>query len=87
MARKTKNGKGVMSILARLVGYMFKYYKLQLIVVLICITLNSIAAISSSIFIERIVDDVMKPGIDGGLGWDGVKDKLLTIIEIGRAHV
>ena len=82
MARKTKNGKGVMSILARLVGYMFKYYKLQLIVVLICITLNSIAAISSSIFIERIVDDVIKPGIDGGLGWDGVKDKLLTIIAI-----
>ena len=80
MARKTKINKSVMSILARLVGYMFKYYKIQLVVVLICITLNSIAAISSSIFIERIVNKVITPGVTGGLGWAGVKSELLKII-------
>ena len=69
-----------MSILSRLIKYMFEYYKLPLIIVLICITLNSMAAISSSIFIERIVNDVITPGIANG--WDSVKDKLLTIIGI-----
>ena len=78
--RITKSNKGVMSILSRLIKYMFEYYKLHLIIVLICITLNSMAAISSSIFIERIVNDVITPGIANG--WDSVKDKLLTIIGI-----
>ena len=63
MAQRTKSSKGVMSILGYLVKYMFKYYRFPLIVVLICITLNSMAAISSSIFIERIVNDVITPGI------------------------
>lgn len=78
--RITKSNKGIMSILSRLIKYMFEYYKLPLIIVLICITLNSMAAISSSIFIERIVNDVITPGIANG--WDSVKDKLLTIIGI-----
>ncbi len=78
--RITKSNKGVMSILSRLIKYMFEYYKLPLIIVLICIKLNSMAAISSSIFIERIVNDVITPGIANG--WDSVKDKLLTIIGI-----
>lgn len=80
MAQRTKSSKGVMSILGYLVKYMFKYYRFPLIVVLICITLNSMAAISSSIFIERIVNDVITPGIANG--WDSVKDTLLTIIGI-----
>ncbi len=80
MAQRTKSSKGVMSILGYLVKYMFKYYRFPLIVVLICITLNSMAAISSSIFIERIVNDVITPGIANG--WDSVKHTLLTIIGI-----
>ncbi len=80
MAEKTKKGKGVMGILSRLVKYMFKYYKLQLIAVIICISLNSMAAISSSIFLERIVNDVITPGVANG--WDSVKDTLFTIIGI-----
>ncbi|MDE5654801.1 MAG: ABC transporter ATP-binding protein/permease [Clostridia bacterium] len=80
MAQRTKSGKGVMSILGALIKYMFKYYRFPLIVVLICITFNSMAAISSSIFIERIVDDVITPGIANG--WDSVKDTLLTMIGI-----
>ncbi len=59
---------------------MFKYYKIQLVIVAICITFNSIAAISSSIFIEMLVDDVIEPGIAGG--WDSVKNKLYTIVSI-----
>lgn len=69
-----------MSTLGRLLKFMFKYYKIQLVIVAICITFNSIAAISSSIFIEMLVDDVIEPGIAGG--WDSVKNKLYTIISI-----
>ena len=69
-----------MSTLGRLLKFMFKYYKIQLVIVAICITFNSIAAIRSSIFIEMLVDDVIEPGIAGG--WDSVKNKLYTIISI-----
>lgn len=69
-----------MSTLGRLLKFMFKYYKIQLVIVAICITFNSIAAISSSIFIEMLVDDVIEPGIAGG--WDSVKNKLYTIVSI-----
>lgn len=71
---------GVVSTLGRLLKFMFKYYKIQLVIVAICITFNSIAAISSSIFIEMLVDDVIEPGIAGG--WDSVKNKLYTIVSI-----
>ena len=69
-----------MPILGRLIKYMFKYYKLQLIIVLICITLNSMAAISSSIFIEKITNDVIIPGLENG--WNSVKDTMYTIVAI-----
>ena len=78
MAPKNRSIKGTMPILGRLIKYMFKYYKLQLIVVLICITLNSMAAISSSIFIERITNDVIIPGLENG--WDSVKSTMFTIV-------
>ena len=80
MAQRNKSIKGTMPILGRLIKYMFKYYKLQLIVVLICITLNSMAAISSSIFIEKITNDVIAPGLENG--WDSVKDTMFTIVAI-----
>lgn len=79
-ANKKRNGKGVMSILGRLLGYMFRYYKVELAVVFVCITFNSVAAISSSIFLQRLIDDVIVPGVRGGLGWEGVKSKLYDII-------
>ena len=77
---KRQGKPGVLSILGRLLKFMFKYYKIQLVVVAICITLNSMAAISSSIFIQILVDDVIQPGIAGG--WNSVKAKLFTIIAI-----
>ncbi|MDE6188923.1 MAG: ABC transporter ATP-binding protein/permease [Clostridia bacterium] len=70
-----------MHILGRLLKYMFKYYKIQLAVVIVCIMLNSVAAISSSIFLQRIIADVIEPAV-GGLGWDGVKNSLYKIIAV-----
>ena len=76
-----RQGKpGVLSILGRLLKFMFKYYKVQLVVVAICITLNSMAAISSSIFLKVIISDVIEPGIAGG--WESVKGTLYKIISL-----
>ena len=76
-----RQGKpGVLSILGRLLKFMFKYYKVQLVVVAICITLNSMAAISSSIFLKVIISNVIEPGIAGG--WESVKTKLYSIIAL-----
>ncbi|MDE6614837.1 MAG: ABC transporter ATP-binding protein [Clostridia bacterium] len=74
------NKSGVLSTLGRLLKFMFKYYKIQLIVVAICIMLNSMAAISSSIFLKVIISDVIEPGLAGG--WESVKTKLFTIISL-----
>ncbi|MDE5549147.1 MAG: ABC transporter ATP-binding protein, partial [Clostridia bacterium] len=74
------NKSGVLSTLGRLLKFMFKYYKIQLIVVAICIMLNSMAAISSSIFLKVIISDVIEPGLAGG--WESVRTKLFTIISI-----
>lgn len=86
MQKTEKKQKGFMSILGRLIGYLFKYYKKELFVVLICIAVNAVAAISSSIFLEVIITDVIEPGLDvahaSGIaaGWDSVKDRLYEIV-------
>ncbi len=73
-----RNGEkrpGVMHILGRLLKYMFKYYKIQLAVVIVCIMLNSVAAISSSIFLEKLISSVITPAVGDslngivGVGW------------------
>ncbi len=74
-----KNKKpGTLSVLGRLLGYMFKYYKGALITVFICITINAMAAMSSSIFIERLISDVIEPGILNG--YDAVKKTMWTML-------
>ena len=74
-----KNKKpGTLSVLGRLLGYMFKYYKGALIAVFVCITINAMAAMSSSIFIERLISDVIEPGILNG--YDAVKKTMWTML-------
>ena len=75
-ANKDKKG-GTMAILGRLLKYMFRFYKWELAAVIICITINAVAAISSSIFLEIIVDEVIDPGLVNG--WDAVKGTMLNI--------
>lgn len=75
-ANKDKKG-GTMAILGRLLKYMFRFYKWELAAVIICITINAVAAISSSIFLEIIVDEVIDPGLVSG--WNAVKGTMLNI--------
>lgn len=45
----------------RLLGYIFKTYKLQFIVVMILVVLSSLTSIASSLFIEKLIDDYISP--------------------------
>ena len=70
----------IMKTLGKLLGYMFHYYNGRLILVICCIAVTAVAGISSSIFLEILVDDVITPGLE--LGFDAVKGQLYTIIGI-----
>lgn len=56
----------IMKTLGKLLGYMFHYYKGRLILVICCIAVTAVAGISSSIFLEILVDDVVTPGLKLG---------------------
>ncbi len=54
--------------LSRLLKTLFKYYKWQTIAVLCCIFLNAFGSLVSSVFMKSLVDEVITPGIQQGLG-------------------
>ena len=80
-ARRMEIKKGsALKILGRLFRYIGHYYKWELLAVIICIAVTAVAGISSSIFLEILVDDVIAPGLEHG--FDYVADTLYTIAGI-----
>ena len=80
-ARRMEIKKGsALKILGRLFRYIGHYYKWELLAVVICIAVTAGAGISSSIFLEILVDDVIAPGLEHG--FDYVADTLYTIAGI-----
>ncbi len=64
--------------LSRLFKTVLKYYKWQLIFVLVCILINSLGSLVSSIFVQSLIDDVITPGVTAGYG--AVAAKLIGIV-------
>ena len=80
-ARRMEIKKGsALKILGRLFRYIGHYYKWELLAVVICIAVTAVAGISSSIFLEILVDDVIAPGLEHG--FDYVADTLYTIARL-----
>ncbi len=52
--------------LGRLVKTVFKYYKWRMVAVLFCILFTSVGSLVSSVYMQRLVDDVITPAMDGG---------------------
>ena len=67
--------KGTMG---RLLKTAFKYYKWQLIVVIVCILLSSTGSLISSLFMTTLIDDIIPRGMTVGFGQ--VVGDLLTLI-------
>ena len=72
---KVKIPKGTFK---RLIKYIFKYYKIQLVLVMICLLISGAAGVVASTFIQSIIDDVITPGIASG--FSSIKDKLYEIV-------
>lgn len=48
--------------------YLFRYYKGYFAVIMLCIVITAAAGVSSSVFLEILVDEVIAPGITQGFG-------------------
>lgn len=53
-------------IFSRLMGYIFKYYKLQMILVLILILLSVLANLQGTLFMKVLIDDYIDPMLRSG---------------------
>ena len=67
-------------ILGRLLRYLFHYYKGRMIAVFVCIAVTAAAGISSSVFMNLILEQVITPLTDGGAVWADVADSVFYII-------
>lgn len=62
----------------RLIGYLFAHYKIQLIIVCICIVISACASVIATVFLQRLIDECITPGITSGLG--AVWPKLISLL-------
>ena len=66
-------------VLGRLLSYLFHYYRVRLIAVFICIMVTAAAGISSSIFLNLVIQNIIDP-LRAGVAWEEVRDDLFLII-------
>ena len=53
-------------VLKRLLGVIFKKYKVQMIIVFVCILISVLANVQGSLFIQNLIDDYITPMIQSG---------------------
>ena len=73
-----QNKSGQENAFARLLKYIGKHYKVQMITVFVCILISAIASAVATVFLQRLIDECIVPGMTAGL--DAVWGKLLSII-------
>ncbi len=62
----------------RVLKYIFKSYPVHIVVVIVCIVFNSLAATIATVFMQRLIDEAIIPGMQTGL--ESVIDKIISII-------
>ncbi len=62
----TRKPKDTGKTLKRLLGYLFRNYKLHLCAVVIFIIISSVAGVMGSMFIQRVIDDYVTPMLKTG---------------------
>ena len=62
----TRRPKNTGKTLKRLLGYIFRDYKLHFGAVVIFIVINSVAGVMGSMFIQRVIDDYITPMLQTG---------------------
>jgi len=54
------------AVLKRLLGYVFKYYKVQFIIVFVCIIISVLATLQGTMFMQELIDDYIDPMLTSG---------------------
>ena len=62
----------------RLIKTVFKYYKWQLMIALVCIVINSMGNLISSVFLQTLIDDVIPKGVKNG--FTSIQAKLVGMV-------
>ncbi len=62
----------------RFMKYLMHYYKAYMIIVAICITVSAIASTAGTVFLQRLIDECIQPGMEKGL--DAVMGDLVRIL-------
>ncbi len=65
--REKKQGFVKPGTTKRLLKYIFSHYKWQMIVVIVTIILSAVSTVISNIFLQRLIDDGITPGLKEGL--------------------
>jgi ATP-binding cassette subfamily B multidrug efflux pump len=53
----------------RLLAYLFRYYRARLMVVVICIILSALSGTVATVFLQRLIDEVITPGVTSGFAF------------------
>ena len=53
-------------ILKRLMGYVFRFYKVHMITVFVCIIISVLANLQGTMFLQVLIDDYIKPMLENG---------------------
>lgn len=62
----------------RLVRYLFSHYKIHLFVTLICIVISAFSSSIATIFIQRLIDECITPGVSQG--FEAIAGKFTSIL-------
>ncbi len=78
--RLAKNAKYKDHVMRRILNYMGMYYKPRLLFVGLCILVSSVSGVISTIFLQKLIDECITPGITAGM--DAVWGDLIKYIAI-----
>jgi len=89
MADQKKGPEMKKGTFGRLMSYIFAHYSWKLIIVSICIVISSISTVVATVFLQRLIDQVITPGITAGLDavWEDLVQTILIMIAIYAAGV
>ncbi len=62
----------------RLIKFVLKRYKIHILVVAICLIISSLSSVAMSIFMRRLIDECITPGLTKG--WDAIVPNVLSVL-------
>ena len=80
---KRRGSRNPGKTLKRLLGYIWKYYKIEFVIVLIAIVISSLAGVAGNLFIKNLIDDYITPLLtQSQVDFTGLKQYLIKVAVI-----